>query len=153
MGGGGGGGGGGWRGKRREKLHLLSRIFDDRTVGARGEGGMGVERKKERERGVGDLIETKVYVLAFIGEISKTLGLLPIDITMGSKTSLSSFFMINYIAKYNALLCFVRKRLDSYQLVCSILHSPIFTVWKGDESRSGMGKQTTFHYNFRFCGG
>ena len=79
-------------------------------------------------RGVGDLIETKVSVLAFIGEISKTLGLLPIDITMGSKTSLSSFFMINSIAKYNALLCFVRKRLDSYQLVCSVLHSPIFTI-------------------------
>ena len=55
-------------------------------------------------RGVGDLIKTEVYVSAFIGEISKTLGILPIDITMGSKTSLSTFFVINSTANYNALL-------------------------------------------------
>ena len=55
-------------------------------------------------RGVGDLIEIEVYVLAFTGEISKTLGVLLIDITMGSKTSLSSFFVINSIANYNDLL-------------------------------------------------
>ena len=39
-------------------------------------------------RGIGDLIETEVFVSAFIGEISKTLGVYPINITMGSKTSL-----------------------------------------------------------------
>ena len=55
-------------------------------------------------KSIGDLIETEVYVSVFTREISKTLGLLPIDITMGSKTSLSSFFVINSIANYNALL-------------------------------------------------
>ena len=55
-------------------------------------------------RSIGDLIETKGLVLAFTREISKTLGVLPIDITMGSKTSLSAFFVINSTANYNALL-------------------------------------------------
>ena len=45
-----------------------------------------------------------MFVSAFTGETSKTLGVLPIDITMGSKTSLSAFFVINYIVNYNALL-------------------------------------------------
>ena len=31
----------------------------------------------------------------FIGEVSKTLGILPIDITIGSKTALSALFMID----------------------------------------------------------
>ena len=47
-------------------------------------------------RGIGDLIETEVFVLAFTREISKTLGILPIDITVGIKTSLSTFFVINW---------------------------------------------------------
>ena len=34
-------------------------------------------------RGVGDLIETKVFVSTFTREISKTLSVLPTDITMG----------------------------------------------------------------------
>ena len=46
-------------------------------------------------RGIGNLIETEVSVSAFTREISKTLGVLPIDITMGSKTSLSGFFVIH----------------------------------------------------------
>lgn len=51
-----------------------------------------------------DLIETKVSVSAFTGEISKTLGILPIDINIGRKTSISAFFVINSTANYNALL-------------------------------------------------
>ena len=41
---------------------------------------------------------------AFIGEVSKTLGILPIDITIDSKTSLSAFFVIDSTANYNILL-------------------------------------------------
>ena len=40
-------------------------------------------------------IETEVSVSTFIREISKTLGILPIDIIVGSKTSLLAFFVIN----------------------------------------------------------
>ena len=82
------------------------------------------------ERGIGDLIETEVSVLAFTEDISKTLGILPIDITLGSKTSLSAFFVINSTANYNALLgkdwihanCCVSSSLDQFLL-----------FWKGDE--------------------
>ena len=42
-------------------------------------------------RSINDLIETKVVVSAFTGEVSNTLGILPIDITIGSKTALFSF--------------------------------------------------------------
>ena len=41
---------------------------------------------------------------AFTREISKTLGVLLIDIIVGSKTSLSTFFVVNSIANNNALL-------------------------------------------------
>ena len=65
---------------------------------------MPLRMLKALGRGVGDLIETEVFVLDFTGEISKTLGVLPIDISVGSKTSLSAFFVINFISNYNALL-------------------------------------------------
>ena len=52
-------------------------------------------------RSIGDLIETKVSISTFTREISKTLGLLPININVGSKTFLSAFFIINSTANYN----------------------------------------------------
>ena len=55
-------------------------------------------------RGIGDLIETKVFVSSFTRETSKILSVLPIDITVGNKTSLSYFFVINSTTSYNALL-------------------------------------------------
>ena len=45
-----------------------------------------------------------MVVSAFIEEVSKTLGILPIDITIGNKTTLSAFFVIDTIANYNILL-------------------------------------------------
>ena len=53
---------------------------------------------------ISDMIETEVAVSAFTREVSKTLGILPIDIIIGSKTSLSIFFVINSTANYNILL-------------------------------------------------
>ena len=55
-------------------------------------------------RSINDLIETEVVVFAFTEEVSKTLRILPIDITIGSKTTLSAFFVIDSIANYNILL-------------------------------------------------
>ena len=40
----------------------------------------------------------------FTGEVSKTLGILLIDITIGSKISLSAFFVIGSTANYNIFL-------------------------------------------------
>ena len=55
-------------------------------------------------RNIGVLIETKVFVSPFTEEIPKTLGILLIDITVGSKTFLLTFFVINSTANYNSLL-------------------------------------------------
>ena len=53
---------------------------------------------------INDLIETEVVVSTFIREVSKTLGILPIDITISSKTTLSTFFVIDSTTNYNILL-------------------------------------------------
>lgn len=55
-------------------------------------------------RNIDDLIKTEVSISAFNKEVSKTLGNLPIDLTVGNKTSLSVFFVINFMASYNTLL-------------------------------------------------
>ena len=55
-------------------------------------------------RSISDLIEIVVVVFAFTGEVSKTLGILPIDITIGGKTSLSAFFVIDPTLNYNIFL-------------------------------------------------
>ena len=81
-------------------------------------------------RGIGDLIEMEVSVSAFTREISKTLGILHIDITVGSKTSLSAFFVINSTTTYNALLG--RDWIHANWCVSSSLHQ-FLLFWKGDE--------------------
>ena len=55
-------------------------------------------------RSISDLIEKEVVVSAFIGEVFKTLGILPIDITIGRKNTLYAFFVIDFTANYNILL-------------------------------------------------
>ena len=56
------------------------------------------------ERNIGDLIKTEVSVSPFIKELSKTLGVLLIDITVGSKIFLLTLFFINSTTNYNDLL-------------------------------------------------
>ena len=51
-----------------------------------------------------DLIPTDVTVSAFTREVTKVLGVLPMQITVGSKTSLTAFFIINSSVSYNILL-------------------------------------------------
>ena len=51
--------------------------------------------------GISDIITTKVVVSAFTGEVSKTMRILPIDITIGNKASLFAFFVIDSTANHN----------------------------------------------------
>ena len=81
-------------------------------------------------RSIGDLIELEVFLSSFIGEISKTLDVFSIDITLGSKTSLLAFFVINSIANYNALLR--RDWIHANWCVSSSFHQ-FLLFWKGDE--------------------
>ena len=80
-------------------------------------------------RSISDLIETKVVVSAFIGEVSKTLGILPIDITIDRKTSLFVFFMTESTANYNIFLR--RDWIHANWCVLSSLHQ-FLLIWKGN---------------------
>ena len=71
-------------------------------------------------RSINDLIETEVVVSTFTGEVSKTLGMLPIDITIGRKTALSAFFVIDSTTNYNILLG--RDRFHANWCVSSSFH-------------------------------
>ena len=81
-------------------------------------------------RNIGHLIEIEVSVSTFTREISKTLSVLPIGITVGSKTSLLAFFVINSIANYNTLLG--RDWIHANWCVSSSFHQ-FLLFWKGDE--------------------
>ena len=81
-------------------------------------------------RSIDDLIETKVSISTFTREISKTMSVLPIDISMGIKTSLSAFFVINSTTNYNSLLG--SDWIHANQCVSSSLHQ-FLLFWKGDE--------------------
>ena len=67
---------------------------------------------------------------AFTEEVSKTLGILPIDITNGNKTSLSSFFVIDSTTNYNIFLG--RDWIHANWYVSSSLH-PFLLFGKGNE--------------------
>ena len=64
----------------------------------------------------------------FTEEVSKTLGILPIDITIGINTALSAFFVIDFTANYNILL---RKNwIHADWCVPSFLYQ-FLLFWKG----------------------
>ena len=54
-------------------------------------------------RSISDLIEIEAAMSAFTREVTKTLWILPIDITIGNKTSLATFFVIVLNTNYNIL--------------------------------------------------
>ena len=82
------------------------------------------------ERNISDLIETDVTLSAFIGEVSKTLAILPIDITIGNKTTLFISFVIDSTANYNILLG--RDWIHANWRVSSSFHQ-FLLFWKGNE--------------------
>ena len=65
---------------------------------------MPLRMLRDLGRSISDPIETEVVVSTFTGEVSKTLGILPIDITIRSKTALSTFTMIDSTTNYNIFL-------------------------------------------------
>jgi hypothetical protein len=51
-----------------------------------------------------DLIATNVFVSGFTGGATKTKGVIPIEIKVGSKVATVAFFVVNTDSTYNALL-------------------------------------------------
>ena len=77
-----------------------------------------------------DLISTEVSVAAFTGEVTKTIRVSYVELNMGSKTSLSVFFVVNSSTSYQALLG--RDSIHANWYVPSSLHQ-FLLLWKGDE--------------------
>ena len=59
------------------------------------------------------------------------------ELTVGNKTSLSAFFVVDSSSTYNALL---DRDLDPFELVCSILIGTIvdFMEWRQDRNSDGI---------------
>jgi hypothetical protein len=55
-------------------------------------------------RSAGDLIKTNITLRDFNGQTSEAQGILSVDLTVGNKTILASFFIVNSKSTYNILL-------------------------------------------------
>ncbi|GKU99855.1 hypothetical protein SLEP1_g12638 [Rubroshorea leprosula] len=78
-----------------------------------------------------DLVYTDVTISDFTGGVSKSKGVLPIALTVGSKTSMSAFFVVDSSATYNALLG--RDWIHSNWCVPSTLHQRLI-FWNGGKT-------------------
>ena len=77
-----------------------------------------------------DLISTDITISAFTGEFIEVSGVLPIEITIGSKWSLTAFFVVESSASYNILLG--RDWIHDNWYVPSSLHQ-FLLFWKDND--------------------
>ena len=78
-----------------------------------------------------DLIVTDVSVSGFTGGATKTKGVIPIEVKVGSKVATVAFFVVNTDSAYNALLG--RDWIHSNWVVSSSLHQ-VLVFWKDDNN-------------------
>ncbi|KAM1084623.1 hypothetical protein ACFX19_023304 [Malus domestica] len=62
------------------------------------------KQMKKIGRGVEDLIPTDLTVSSFSGVITKTHGILPLEVDLGSKQIMLAFFVVDCTSTYGALL-------------------------------------------------
>ncbi|KAM2007215.1 hypothetical protein ACFX15_002154 [Malus domestica] len=62
------------------------------------------KQMKRLGRSTEDLIPTDLTVSSFSGAITKTLGILPLEVDLGSKQNMLAFFVVDYTSTYGALL-------------------------------------------------
>ncbi|KAM1936388.1 hypothetical protein ACFX15_013662 [Malus domestica] len=62
------------------------------------------KQMKRLGRGIKDLIPTDLTVYSFSGAITKTLGILPLEVDLGSKQIMLAFFVVDCTSTYGALL-------------------------------------------------
>ncbi|XP_070664494.1 uncharacterized protein [Malus domestica] len=63
-----------------------------------------VKQMKRIGRGTKDLIPTDLTVSSFSGAITKTHGILPLEVDLGSKQIMLAFFVVDCTSTYGALL-------------------------------------------------
>ncbi|GKU99938.1 hypothetical protein SLEP1_g12712 [Rubroshorea leprosula] len=78
-----------------------------------------------------DLVYTDVTINDFTSGVSKSKGVLPVALTVGSKTSMSAFFVVDSFATYNALLG--HDWIHSNCCVPYILHQRLI-FWNGGKT-------------------
>ena len=78
-----------------------------------------------------DLIATYVSISGFAGGATKTKGVIPIEVKVGSKMATVAFFVVNTDLAYNALLG--RDWIHSNWVVPSSLHQ-VLVFWKDDNN-------------------
>jgi hypothetical protein len=76
-----------------------------------------------------DLMKTNMMLSSFLGEASDAKGIVSMELTVGSKTVPTSFFVVNVKGKYNLLLG--RDWIHANGCVPSTLHQCII-LWVGD---------------------
>jgi hypothetical protein len=81
-------------------------------------------------RSTGDLIQTNVTLSDFNDQTSEAQGVLSVDLTVGSKTVPSSFFIINNKSTYSVLLG--RNWIHANCCIPSTMHQCLIQ-WDGDE--------------------
>ncbi|XP_059624663.1 uncharacterized protein LOC132267525 [Cornus florida] len=77
-----------------------------------------------------DVVPTDVAISGFNGGSSNTKGILPLEITIGGKTSFTAFFIIDSTAAYNLLLG--RDWIHPNMCIPSTLHQMLI-FWDGNE--------------------
>jgi hypothetical protein len=81
-------------------------------------------------RSTEDLIKTNVTLSDFNGQASEAQGVLNVDLTMGSKTVPTSFFIVSNKSTYTVLLG--RDWIHANRYIPSMMHQCLIQ-WDGDE--------------------
>ncbi|GKV33403.1 hypothetical protein SLEP1_g41922 [Rubroshorea leprosula] len=79
-------------------------------------------------KSLGDLMETEVTISDFTGGVNRSRGILRVELTVGNRTLMCAFFVVDTIATYNALLG--RDWIHSSWCVPSTLHQKLI-FWNG----------------------
>ncbi|GKV39528.1 hypothetical protein SLEP1_g47286 [Rubroshorea leprosula] len=79
-------------------------------------------------KSLGDLMETEVTTSDFTGGVNRSRGILSVELTVGNRTLMCAFFVVDTIATYNALLG--RDWIHSSWCVPSTLHQKLI-FWNG----------------------
>jgi hypothetical protein len=82
------------------------------------------------ERSTGDLFKTNITLSDFNGQTSEAQGVLNVDLTVGSKSVPTSFFVINSKSTYTVLLG--RDWIHTNCCIPSMMHQCLIQ-WDGDE--------------------
>ncbi|GKV14311.1 hypothetical protein SLEP1_g25206 [Rubroshorea leprosula] len=78
-----------------------------------------------------DLVHTEVTISDFTGGVNHSRGVLPVELTVGNRTLMSAFVVVDTVATYNALLG--RDWIHSSWCVPSSLHQKLI-FWNGGKA-------------------